>query len=103
MVSSSGQVASGSLSLKTTVLGSGASMLFMFASSEEAPFGSAISMLRSKENTTSSAVSGEPSENSSPSRIVHSKVVLLLSVKSQDSAASGTASFPPGGTVIRFW
>ena len=37
-------VASGSLRVKTTVLSSGALMLFMFASSEEAPFGSAISI-----------------------------------------------------------
>ena len=75
----------------------------MLASNEEAPLGSAILTLRSKEKTTSSAVSGEPSEKVSPSLIVHSKVWLVLSVKSQFSAASGTALLPPGSTVRRFW
>ena len=72
MASTEGQVASGSLRLKTTVSLSGASTLFMFASSEEAPFGSAILMLRSNEKTTSSASSVEPSENTLSERIVHS-------------------------------
>ena len=39
VASTEGQVASGSVRLKTTVSLSGASTLFMFASSEEAPFG----------------------------------------------------------------
>jgi len=78
-------------------------MLFMFASSEEAPFGSAILTLRSNEKTTSSAVRSEPSENFRPSRSVHSKTLLSLSVKSQLSAASGTALLPPGSIVSRFW
>ncbi len=78
MVSSSGQVASGSLRLKTTVSSPFALTLFMLASSEEAPFGSAMSTLRSKEKTTSSAVRSEPSENFSPELSVHSKTVLSL-------------------------
>ena len=67
-----GQVTSGAARWKTTVLSSGASTLFMLASSEEAPFGSAMSTLRSNEKTTSSAVSGEPSEKTMPSLSVHS-------------------------------
>ena len=55
----------------------------------------AISTLRWKEKATSSAVSGEPSENFTPSRIVHSYVVSF--VKSHDCAASGTGFCDPGG------
>ena len=73
----------------------------MFASSEEAPFGSAILTLRSNENTTSSASRVEPSENTLPARILHSKVVS--SVKLHDSAASGTGLVSPGGNWSRFW
>ena len=94
-------MASGSLRLKTTVSLSGASMLFMFASSEEAPFGSAMSMLRSNENTTSSASTVEPSVKTFPCRILHSKVVSSL--KSHDSAASGCGFVSPGGNCTRFW
>src|SRR5215208_5912021 len=100
-VKTKGQVASGCLRWKTTVLSSGASTLFMFASRDEAPFGSAISMLRSNEHLTSSAVISSPSENLSPSFIVHSYVVGL--VYSHFSAASGTGLFSPGGMVMRFW
>src|SRR4051812_34996219 len=96
-----GQTASGFLRWKMTVLESGASMLFMSASRDEAPSGSAIPTLRSYENTTSCAVSGEPSENLRPSCIVHSYVVGL--VKSQDFAASGTGLLPPGGIVSSVW
>ena len=103
MVRSSGQVASGSLRVKTTVSSPFALMLFMLASSEEAPFGSAMSTLRSNEKTTSSAVRSEPSENFRPELSVHSKIVLSWSVNSQLFAASGTALLPPGSTVRRFW
>ena len=66
-----GQTALGALRWKMTVCGSGASTLFMLVSRDEAPSGAAMLTLRSKENLTSSAVSGEPSENLSPSFIVH--------------------------------
>ena len=72
VASTEGQVASGSERWKTTVSLSGASTLFMFASSEEAPLGSAILTLRSKEKTTSSASSVEPSEKTPSLRILHS-------------------------------
>src|ERR687898_3480242 len=81
-VRTNGQVASGFLRWNTTVLSSGASTLFMLARSDEAPFGSAISTLRSKENFTSSAVRSSPSQNLKPFFIVHSYVVGL--VKSHD-------------------
>src|SRR4051794_5281198 len=91
----------GLLRWKMTVDGSGASMLFMSTSTEAAPVGLLMPTLRSKLNLTSSAVSGEPSENFSPSFIVHLNVVGL--VKSHDFAASGTGLLPPGGIVTRVW
>ena len=77
-----GQVASGAFRWKITVSGPLASTLFMFASSEEPPFGSAIFTLRSKEKTTSLDVSGVPSVNLRSGLSVHWYVWLLLSVYS---------------------
>ena len=70
-MSRKGKVESGALRWKITVFGLGASVLFRFASSEEAPFGFAILMLRSNENLTSSEVRAEPSEKVRPSFSVH--------------------------------
>ncbi len=88
--------------MKITVVSSGVSMSFRFRYSEEAPCGSAIFRLRSKEAFTSSDVRSDPSENLRPSWRVHSYTVLFESVNSHDSAASGSGLLPPGGICIRF-
>src|SRR5262245_8545427 len=96
-----GQVPSGFLRWKTTVLGSGASVLLSEASSDDAPAGSAILSSRSNENFTSSDVSGSPLENFSPSLSV--QLYVFGSLNSQLSAASGSGLFPPAGMDSMFW
>ena len=56
--------------VNTTVLSLVALTDFMFASSEDGPFGSLILTTRSKLNSTSLAVSGSPLENFRPGFIV---------------------------------
>ncbi len=101
------KVRSGLLRLKTTVVSSGVSMapsaiVGFFASgsmiepsSDEAPLGSAIAMLRSKENFTSEDVSALPLENVLSARRM--QVTVCGSSYSHDSAASATGVSPPAG------
>lgn len=66
-----GKVASEFLSLKMTVLSSGASMLAIDASITAGPLASLIFRVRSKENLTSFEVRLWPLLNFRPSRRVH--------------------------------
>ncbi len=98
---------------KITVVSSGVSMapsarpglsvspLPIEPSSTEEPLGSAISMLRWNENSTSEDVSSSPLENVAPSGSV--QVIVCGSSYSQDSARSGSGSEPLAGTVISCW
>src|SRR4051794_18305560 len=104
---------SGWLRWNTTVVSSGVSMapsaraglssspLLIDPSSTEEPFGSAISMLRWKENSTSEEVSSSPLENVAPCGSL--QVMVFGSSYLQDSARSGSGAEPFGGTVISCW
>ena len=78
------------------------SSLLIEPSSTEEPLGSAISMLRWKENSTSEEVSSSPLENVMPSS-VSVQVMVCGSSYAQDSAASGPARCRWPGTVISRW
>ncbi len=66
-----GKVASGDLSLKTTVFSSGVSTLSSMGNMIAGPASSLIFSMRSKENLTSSEVSESPLLNLRPSLRVH--------------------------------
>src|SRR3954469_14061678 len=97
-----GQVWSfGFFRVNTTVLSSGAATDFMLPSSDDGPFGLAMSTTRWNENATSFAVSGSPLENFRPDFILQVYSVGL--VNEQLSAASGCGAFSPAGTCMRNW
>ena len=77
-------------SLKTTVVSSGVSTLSRLYRRLDAPFGSAIFMLRSKENFTSELVRSWPLDHFRPDGSL--TVYSLGAVNSADSARSGTTS-----------
>src|SRR5215510_12104597 len=96
-----GHVLSTFLRCMVTVVGSVASTLLSDASSDDGPLGSAILSWRSRLNLTSSEVSSSPLENFCPALSLQTYV--FGSVKSHDSAASGSGLLPPAGTDSRFW
>lgn len=97
-----GNVASGTLRRKTTVLSSGVLIDAIVESSGAGPAGSLILIVRSKEYLTSAEVRLLPLLNFSPSRKVQ-VYVLLPSENSHSSAASGTGVDAPGGKLSRDW
>ena len=82
-------------------MGFSVSPLLIEPSSTAEPLGSAISMLRWNENSTSEEVSSSPLENVAPSGSL--QVIVCGSSYSHDSARSGSGSVPLAGTVISCW
>ncbi|CAM5680541.1 hypothetical protein SALBM135S_00303 [Streptomyces alboniger] len=98
-----GNVASGFLSRKTTVLRPSVSTL---SSEPSRPMGPPLTMplasrvrMRSKECFTAAASSGCPSENFRPSRSSQVRTMLDAPSNAQDSAASGSGSVAPEGKL----
>jgi hypothetical protein len=67
------------------------------------PAGLLIFSMRSKENLTSSEVSGSPLLNFSPSFRVHVKTLVSVSENAQLWAASGCGSVAPLGKLSSDW
>jgi hypothetical protein len=87
------------LSVKATVLSSGAATDSTFPSSDDGPLASAILIWRSKLYLTVEALTGLPFANFRPSRSV--QVYTVSEVNSQLLAASGASSAPPGLKLMR--
>ncbi len=95
-----GKVASAVLRWKTTSRSPWVSTVSTVLSSEATSVSASMASARSMEYLTSSAVTGSPLANFSPSRRVHAYRSFPVSVNPHFCAASGTGSPPPRGCAM---